>query len=83
MFIKKKTLQIHKSEVNLKEKILALQSAHCFNVDFLTSTGTKIQWHIYPLMKKNSCSLLLKSLYFVSTLYLFLFLFIYEKKNAL
>lgn len=53
MFIKKKTLQIHKSEVNLKEKILALQSAHCFNVDFLTSTGTKIQWHIYPLMKKK------------------------------
>ena len=53
----KKNLQIQKSEINVKEekKILVLKSVLYFNVDFLISTGTKIQWHIYPLLK-NNCS---------------------------
>ena len=44
MFIFIKYLQIQKSEINLKEekKILVLKSVLCFNVDILTSTGTKI-----------------------------------------
>ena len=72
----KKNLQIQKSEINLKEekKIIVLKSVLYFNVDFLISTGTKIQWHIYPLLKNNCLwnyfILLVQSTYYDSCLYI-------------
>lgn len=51
-----------------------MKSVLCFNVDILTSTGTKIQWYIYPLLK-NNCSwnyyiLLVQSTCYGSCLYI-------------
>ena len=55
IFIKKLTNTEKWDKSKRRKKILVLKSVLCFNVDILTSTGTKIQWYIYPLLK-NNCS---------------------------